>query len=113
MDDITHKPYRFNEIYECLTKQLGVQYTYTDAQAAEELSDVVLTAQMLAVLPQNLRRELHDALESLEDERITAVIGQVAPYDLTLHKTLSHLVENFDYPAILKALQTNQSENIT
>ena len=106
MDDFVRKPYRFNEIYECLTKQLGVQYTYTDAQAAEEVSDGVLTAQMLAVLPQDLRRELHDALESLEGERITAVIEQVASYDSKLHKTLSHLAGNFDYPAILKALQT-------
>jgi CheY-like chemotaxis protein len=113
IDDFLRKPYRFNEIYECLTNQLGVQYTYTDAQAAEEVSDVVLTAQMLAVLPPELRRELHDALESLEDERITAVIGQVASYDSTLHKTLSRLAGNFDYPAILEALQTNQPDNVT
>ena len=62
---------------------------------------------MLAVLPQDLRRELHDAVESLEGERITAVIGQVASYDSKLYKTLSYLAGNFDYPAILKALQTN------
>jgi PAS domain S-box-containing protein len=113
MNDFVRKPYRFNEIYECLTKQLGVQYTYADMHAEEEVIDVALTAQMLAVLPQDLRRELHDALESLEEERITAVIGQVASYDSKLHKTLSRLAGNFDYPAILKALQTNQPENIT
>jgi response regulator RpfG family c-di-GMP phosphodiesterase len=99
MDDFVRKPYRFNEIYECLTKQLGVQYTYIDAQEAEEVSNVVLTAQMLAVLPEDLRHELHDAVESLEDERITAVIQQVASYDSKLYKTLSYLAENFDYPA--------------
>jgi PAS domain S-box-containing protein len=27
IDEFVRKPYRFNEIYECLTKQLGVQYT--------------------------------------------------------------------------------------
>jgi hypothetical protein len=73
----------------------------------------VLTAQMLAVLPPELRHELHDAVESLEGERISAVIGQVASYDSTLHKTLSHLAGNFDYPAILKSLQTNQQVNVT
>ncbi|MCK9394920.1 MAG: PAS domain S-box protein [Methylobacter sp.] len=113
MDDFVRKPYRFNEIYECLTKQLGVQYTYNDALATEEAGDVVLTAEMLAVLPQALRRELHDALESLDGERITAVIQQAASHDSKLHKTLSHLAENFDYPSILKALQTNQPVNDT
>jgi signal transduction histidine kinase/DNA-binding response OmpR family regulator len=109
MDDFVRKPYRFNEIYETLSKQLGVQYTYADADAlaAEEENDVVLTAQMLAALPQDMRRELHDALESLENERISAVIGQVESHDVKLHKTLLQLAANYDYPAILKALQTN------
>jgi hypothetical protein len=62
---------------------------------------------MLAVLPADLRRELHEALESLEGERITTVVGKIAAYDLVLHKTLSRLVANFDYPAILKVLQMN------
>ncbi|MFA6971862.1 MAG: ATP-binding protein [Gallionella sp.] len=107
MDDFVRKPYRFNEIYECLTKQLGVQYTYNDANAAEDVCDEVLTAKMLAVLPQDMRCELQDALESLEGERIADVIGQAASYDAKLYKTLTHLAENFDYPAILKALQTS------
>ena len=113
MDDFVRKPYRFNEIYECMTKQLGVQYTYAEAPEVQEVSDVVLTAEMLAVLPADLRRELHAALESLEGERITAVIGQVASFDSKLHKTLSRLADNFDYPAILKALQTNPPGTVT
>lgn len=72
---------------------------------AEEESDVVLTAKMLAVLTPELRLELRDALVSLVGERISAVIGQVASHDSKLHKTLLHLAENFDYPVILKALQ--------
>ena len=32
---------------------------------------------------------------------------------MKLHQTLSRLAENFDYPAILKALQTNPAENVT
>jgi len=113
MDDFVRKPYRFNEIYECLSKQLGVQYTYNDAPAAEEVNTVVLTAQSLAVLPQELRRELRDALESLDGERISAVIGQVASHDSKLHKTLSHLAENYDYPTMLNALQTNPPVKVT
>ena len=113
MDDVVRKPYRFNEIYECMAQQLGVQYTYAEAQDAQEVSDLVLTAGMLAVLPPDLHRELHDAAESLEGERITAVIGQVASFDSKLHKTLSRLADNFDYPAILKALQTNPPVTVT
>ena len=31
----------------------------------------------------------------------SAVIGQVASHDMELHKTLSQVAKNFDYPAIL------------
>jgi PAS domain S-box-containing protein len=108
MDEFVRKPYRFNEIYECLGRQLGVQFTRSEVQSEDNVSDVFLTAEMLAVLPLELRLELHEAVESLRATRITAVIGQVAPYDSNLYKTLSHLADNFDYPAILKVLQTNQ-----
>lgn len=103
MDDFVRKPYRFNEIYGCLAKQLGVQFIYAGAQ--EEAAEVALTAEMLLILPPELRRELRDALESLEDKRIAAVLQQIASYDAALYKILSHLTANFDYPAILRALQ--------
>jgi CheY-like chemotaxis protein len=108
MDDFVRKPYRANEIYECLFRQLGVKYVYASDHVEEDATfDAVLTDKMLAVLPMDLRSELSNALESLEDERINAAIGQVAAYDSKLHKVLTHLAQNFDYPAILKALQTN------
>lgn len=108
MDDFVRKPYRFNEIYDSLGRQLGVQYTYAEAKDNEATSPpVVLTAEMLKVLPPKLRGELRDALTSLKSEHIDAVIRQTEPYDATLHKTLSHLADNFDYPAILDVLQTN------
>ncbi|WP_083386119.1 PAS domain-containing protein [Methylomonas sp. LWB] len=104
MDDFVRKPYRFNEIYECLTRQLGVQYIYTDSQPTEP-DTLQLTTERLSVLPQELRNELIQALKSLEQEHIDTVIEQVLPYDLVLYKNLSKLAENFDYPSILNALQ--------
>jgi len=107
MDDFVRKPYRFNEIYECMSKLLGVTFIYSGALDEPEQTATALMPEMLSVLPATLRGDLTAALESLETERIAQVIQQVAPYDRKLQKTLSHLAENFDYPSILKALQTN------
>ncbi|MDD2777044.1 MAG: PAS domain S-box protein [Gallionella sp.] len=107
MDDFVRKPYRFNEIYDCLSRQLDVRYTYAEQSARSQDSPATtLTAEMLTVLPPPLRDELHDALESLNDERIATVLEKVADYDATLHPVLSRLVDNFDYPTILKILNT-------
>lgn len=105
MDDFVRKPYRFNEIYDALSRQLGVQYVYAEVlDGAEKSPPVTLTAEMLSGLPPALRDELRDALESLEDERIRAVLIHVTPLDATLYKTLSHLVDNFDYASVLRCL---------
>ncbi|QFY42353.1 PAS domain S-box protein [Candidatus Methylospira mobilis] len=107
MDDFVRKPYRFNEIYECLSKQLGVKYIYKDIPGTETINVPKLTRESLSILPKALRQELKNALESLESERIALVIEQVASYDTKLQKALARIVENFDYPAIIKVLDTN------
>ncbi|BBE51858.1 Autoinducer 2 sensor kinase/phosphatase LuxQ [Ferriphaselus amnicola] len=112
MDDFIRKPYRFSEIYESLAKHLGVRYVYANEQGSKHRNNVVLTTQMLSRLPTSLRNELHDALESLEEERIHLAMEQVATCDPTLHQALSALVSGFDYPTILKALQDSHPEGI-
>ncbi len=107
MDDFVRKPYRSNEIYETLQKHLGVRYVY-EGMPEPEGEALGLTSEQLAKLPQALLDEIRDALESLESTRIASALQKVAPYDEALQKSLSGLVENFDYPAILKALQTCQ-----
>jgi PAS domain S-box-containing protein len=105
MDDFLRKPYRFNEIFECASKQLGVQYTYRGATAPMDEASA-LTPEMLSILPESLRQELIQALESLDSDRIEPLIQQVAMYDANFQKALTHLANNFDYPTILKALHT-------
>jgi len=105
MNDFVRKPYRFSEIYDCMSKHLGVKYLYAGTPEQEEAGEVTLTAQMLGVLPHELRGELRDALESLEIARINACLQKVQARDARLHQVLSHLAGNFDYPPILKALQ--------
>ena len=104
MDEFVRKPYRFNEIYDCLARQLGVKYVYAAGHEADAASEVVLTAEMLAVLPPDLRGRLRDALESLESDRIAAAMAQVAAVDANLHRTLARVVETYDYATILKVL---------
>jgi CheY-like chemotaxis protein len=103
MDDYVRKPYHASEIYECLSKQLGVKYIFQDAAEPQE-QDVTLTPAMLEGLPEALRSDLIEALEILDGDRIQAVIAQVAIYDNALQRKLSLLAAKFDYPTMLQAL---------
>jgi len=102
MDDCVSKPYRCEEIYDCLARQLGTAYRY--AETAEEAPPIVLDPSMLTVLPVALRVNLRDALIKLDSKQIKAAVQKVSECDADLGCTLSRLAENFDYPAILNVL---------
>lgn len=105
MDDFVRKPYRLDEIYGCMARQLGLEFTYrADATAAVEEAPLILTPAMLAILPAPLRKNLEEALLSLDSARIEAVIKRVSAIDGALSRTSTRLADRFAYQAILKAL---------
>ncbi len=103
MDDYVSKPYRTSEIYDCLSKHLGVKYIYNNTPEPQEVDDI-LTPEMLNGLPKRLIKELKEALESLDPEQIKTAIQQIEKEDKSLHKKLSQLAASFNYPVILRAL---------
>ena len=110
MDDFVRKPYRMNEIYECLAKQLGLKYSYESA-VSQSGGVGKLTPESLSKLPEVVRVSLKDAIESLESSRIGAAIKETAGFDPDLHDQLHNLVDNYDYQTILDALAA--SGNLT
>ena len=103
LDDFLRKPYRIEELYECMARHLGVQYRYGD-EISETDDPITLTAQMFCDLSQTLRRQLRKALESLDSERIAAAIQGIEETDPSLALILTRLTGDFDYPPILQAL---------
>ncbi|MES9993485.1 MAG: response regulator [Candidatus Thiodiazotropha sp.] len=104
MDDVVGKPYRADEIYACLSKQLDLKFQYEELEEFRDQAET-LTAEMLSIVPEALRNELHNALVSLESDRIDQAIRQVGEHDQVLQRTLISLVERYNYPAILQALK--------
>ena len=53
--------------------------------------------------------DLTPQYRSLEAE-LTAAIARVADHDTTLCRALSRIVENFDYPVILNAIENSHGK---
>jgi CheY-like chemotaxis protein len=106
MDDLIRKPYRSEQVYDCLTRYLGVTFVREDAppRLATEPS-AALRPEALASLSDALRGELGDALVSLDAARIFSVIGGIAELNPELGAALSKHASQFDYTLILQALQ--------
>jgi PAS domain S-box-containing protein len=104
MDGVVRKPYRFDEIYDSLARQLGLQFIYRETGPEEGIPPAALTPAMLACIGEELLTALREALDSLDGERIENVIQQISEQDKTLAELLKNLAGNFDYPAILSVL---------
>ncbi len=106
LDDFIRKPYRSREIYDSLTRQLGVEFRYAapPADAAPDTA-IALTPAQFAPVPAPLRAALAEALESLERPRIDEALHAISPHAPALCRHLGALVENFQYVVILRVLE--------
>jgi CheY-like chemotaxis protein len=106
MDDFLRKPYRPREIFDCMARHLGVRYVYGPApQALAREPSAILRPEDLAALSEELRKELENAVISLDVKRIAALIRQVSEQDPALGGALASLAERFAYTSILNTLE--------
>jgi CheY-like chemotaxis protein len=109
LDDFVRKPYRRSEIFDCMARQLGVQYLYGQGPLVSAGEPIpALRPEALAALPQELREDLTNALISLDMEWIAKVIGRVSELDNALGAALSGRADRFAYGEILDALQCRE-----
>jgi CheY-like chemotaxis protein/anti-sigma regulatory factor (Ser/Thr protein kinase) len=107
VDDFVGKPFRAEEIFDCLARHLGVRYAYHTA--VSEKAPSTLEQEALEALPVELRKELMDAVISLDIERIDGVISCISGQDAALGRTLAQYTGRFAYSSILQALQSSET----
>ncbi|MBV8549810.1 MAG: response regulator [Acidobacteriaceae bacterium] len=106
VDDFVSKPFRAEEIFDCLARRLGVRYTYQTASTQKTAGALGLEA--LAGLPMELRKELADAVITLDIERVAVVIDRISGQNGALGRTLSQYAERYAYSSILQALRSSE-----
>jgi signal transduction histidine kinase/DNA-binding response OmpR family regulator len=105
-DDFVRKPYRQQEILDCMARHLGVRYRYgPEQQTAGGDGPAKLRPEDLATLPARLRDELRNAVTTLDAEQISLVAGQISEQDAALGSVLTRLAGKLTYTPILDALE--------
>jgi signal transduction histidine kinase/CheY-like chemotaxis protein len=107
-DDFIRKPYRSSEIFESLTKHLGVRFVY-GGQARATPEPVPEVAAALGSLPVPLIVELEQALLGLDADAIAAVIDRIRRHHEDLAAALASLAKAFQYGRILRLIEESRS----
>jgi CheY-like chemotaxis protein len=105
-DGYVRKPYRSEEIFECMERHLGL--CYRRAEVASPLPEDRrrgLPPDAIAALPASLRAELRDALVTLDVKWIARTVQKVAEQDAVLGAALAEHAKRFAYTAILLAVE--------
>lgn len=106
MDDFVSKPYRPNEIFDCLERHLGVRYIVQEtAPAVAETPLQPIPVDAMEMLPDDLRDELAAVILRLEADKIADVIQRIADVDEALGAILSAYARRLTYTPILRVLQ--------
>jgi signal transduction histidine kinase/CheY-like chemotaxis protein len=108
-DDFIRKPYQSSEIFECLSKHLGVRFVYggQDQATPEPVPEI---AAALRSLPAPLIIELEQALLRLDADAIAAVIDRIGRQHEDLAAALAPLAKVFQYGRILRLIEESRSK---
>jgi CheY-like chemotaxis protein len=109
-DDFIRKPFREHEIFDMLTKHLGVRFLYQDevqpasGQSIED-HDGVLTPAALAALPAAWVAQLREAAIQADGEQVLHLVDQIRTENEALGQALADLAYNFRYDLLLALTQ--------
>jgi len=104
-DDFIRKPYRDTEIFEALSKHLGVRLLYDDEQVpADATGKDELDVAQLKKLPPDLIYKLWKATVLLDDQNCLKVAGMISDHNHELGERLRCMVESLQYKEMLTIL---------
>ena len=104
IDDILDKPFRPEQVFACLERLLGIRFVRREGARTDPPTLAAASAPALAAQPEELRRQLAEALLVLDTERIDALIERFAARDPLLGQVLRQHAGNFEFEAIMQLL---------
>lgn len=114
-DDFIRKPFREDEIFDALTKHLGVRFIYQedDAQPPPALAldgkDELLTPEALTDLPATWVKQLHQAAIQADGDLAMELVKQIRTQDSSLADALAGLVHNFRFDTLMDLTQSHMA----
>jgi CheY-like chemotaxis protein len=105
-DDMVRKPFKEHEIFDIMAQHLGVQYQYKESRQEEVgVEKVILSPQMLAELPFDLRQELKETTLALDREATFEVIERIEKIEPQIAVGLRELMRNYQTARVRQLLQ--------
>ncbi len=104
-DDFMRKPFRESDIFDAMSKHIGVRFVYEEPVRSDFLTENeaknALTAAAIAALPPELVADLERAIPEGDLDLIASAIAQIRTQNIPLAGAIENCIDNFDYYKIL------------
>ncbi|MGL5131082.1 MAG: ATP-binding protein [Planktothrix sp.] len=106
-DDFIRKPFTEHNIFETLTKHLGVRYIYSEIKlcVSDVTLDSTLTSQELTCMPKEWIIELYQATLEANTGLVMQLITQIPHVEAHLIQSLTQLVRKFEFEQIINLVE--------
>ncbi len=105
-NDFVRKPYKPEEIFDCMEKYLGVRYLYEELQTAPKESIATeLAPEALNKIPDELIEELRLAAIQLDIELSLSIIDKFKAEDAQVAAVFRELIDKLDFTTLQKLLK--------
>jgi signal transduction histidine kinase/DNA-binding NarL/FixJ family response regulator len=115
-DDFVRKPFREQKIFEVMAKHLGVKYVYermeetapvTVLPSAQDAAapTVLVNAEQLADLPEDLQGELEQSLLHIDRKAVQDAIDKIATHNPALAETLAAEARDLQFGRLLRMVE--------
>jgi len=106
-DDFVRKPFREAELFDVLSRNLGIRFIYAEQEhpavgRSEKDTETFVTPEVLATLPPAWVTALHDAAVAADTDQITELVEQIREQTPSLAAALTDLVYAFRFDVIMK-----------
>ncbi|NER21555.1 MAG: response regulator [Symploca sp. SIO1C2] len=127
-DDFVRKPFQEQVLFDKMTQYLGVRYLYeelaTNSEGAnltniaqqgqvrvveEDLSSPSVISSALAKMPKQWLKELYQAADAIDNERIFQLLEEIPPTQEHLAKAITDFVNNFRCDRIIDLIEETSS----
>jgi CheY-like chemotaxis protein len=107
-DDFVRKPFREYEIFEMLSKHLGVQFVYEPGSEDENQTGKMSEQKMqqaILDLPEALQNSLKTAVDTVDFDSTNALLESVGGKNKVLANALSELTQKYQFDFLQKLFE--------
>lgn len=118
-NDCVLKPFTEDQIFEKIAQYLGVRYIHSyhsekprQASITGSVSPFILKPHSLKVMPHEWRKQLYDAADAIDDDRLLQLIDQIPEQYFALARALTDLVKTFRCDQILNLIEETDLDSV-